>query len=113
MDQRALHTHRARQVGASVERQWAKSLRGGAPLSARGPFRTGNAPFLPPIELPSGLQRQPPVKQYLPTLSPLEVAYRVKPHVPMRNFTYGGNENGNPSYYPLPLGKCEFSTRCG
>ena len=37
----------------------------------------------------------------------------AKPLVPMRSFVYGGNEHRNPSFYPLPLGKNEFSTRCG
>ena len=38
---------------------------------------------------------------------------QVKAYAPKRAPEWGGNENGNPSFYPLPLGKLEFSTRCG
>ena len=107
-----LLTYRNRQVGATVERQWAKSLRGAAPMSPR-PFRTGTAPFLAPIQIPAVKNRSPPPIQYSPVLSPLERLQKRVPVAPIRSFAYGGNEYGNPSYYPLPLGKNEFSTRCG
>ena len=106
-------TYRNRQVGGQVERQWAKSLRGpSGSLSARSPFRTGTAPFLPPIDIPSVRSPERPPK-YTVFMSPLERMQAAKPFCPTRNFTFGGNERGNPSYYPLPLGKNEFSTRCG
>ena len=110
----ALKTHRDKQAAAAVERQWACSLRYSGPSqSARGqPFRTGAAPWLRPIEIPPVPRSAREPKMIFP-MTPLERLQAVEAPVPLRKMTFGGNENGNPSYYPLPLGKEVFSTRCG
>ena len=106
----ALKTHRDKQAAAGVERQFARSLRYSGAQTAR-PFRTGTSIILKPIEVHvPRTARQPKI---IFPMTPLERLQALRAPVPMREMTFGGNEQGNPSYYPLPLGKEVFSTRCG
>jgi len=104
-----LARHRARAPTASVETQWTKTLRSpwvlppppGRPATCFGSSKPGQLNSQEERYLAAGdasMGRRRPFQPHPPRrLAPISA--------------WDGNEAGNPSYYPLPLGRHVFSSR--
>ena len=101
------HLHRERQPCATKEMQWALSLRSARPSTS--------SQMLTMRQSSSDLNSRSPSRGSLSHTSTLHALPKIPPPymIPRRTFTFGGNEAGNPSFYPLPFGKMQYSTRCG
>uniref|UniRef100_A0A7S2MR13 Uncharacterized protein n=1 Tax=Haptolina brevifila TaxID=156173 RepID=A0A7S2MR13_9EUKA len=104
--------HREKQAAASVERQWSKSLRSTVPYKGV-PFRSGTTSITSPLNFAPGAgasssNQLATSSNYMVLQGPV---VQKQKQAPVRTMDWGGNEPGNPSYYPLPLGKQSFSTR--